>query len=284
MALIQSLITKFIINVFFKLFLSRIIYGLFFGGLVVLGGYLLHRNKLPVNQDLVGYITLYFFAAGVMFDIFKVGNYLLRAGLFILSFSTPLYFLSKYIPYKHMSYVNLSIGLMLFLAYEFKRLVKFRNKINTYKSLLEVDAMGNGDTYEKGRQFEEYVCALYKKLGYKAMTTTEMRQKGQLPGDIQKRGGSGEQGVDVYVYDHINKQHIIIQCKHYSSKISNSAVQEIVAAMPLYKADRAIVVTNQYFTEPAKELAFANNVALVDRDGLAKFIEHVNDPTSPKAA
>jgi Restriction endonuclease len=44
--------------------------------------------------------------------------------------------------------------------------------------------------------------------------------------------------------------------------------------MPLYEGDQAVVITNQYFTKPAIELAAANNVLLIDRDRLQQLIKN----------
>lgn len=279
----KTILVNLLTNFIFKYIFSKLFLGILGGGSVLVASYFLQKHSYPVNQNLVGILTLYFFIAGILLGTFNIGDYLFKIGSLSLLYATPIYFVSKwFITYKHLALVNMGLGLGICLIFELNKVFKFRKKINAYKSLKEIDAMGNGDTYEKGRQFEEYIAELYRQMGFKAMTTTEMRQKGLLPGDIQKRGGSGEQGVDVVVFDHRNKETIIIQCKHYSAKVSNSAIQEIVAAIPLYKASRGIVVTNQYFTEPAKELGFANQIALVDRDGLVKFIEYVNDLKNKK--
>ena len=142
----------------------------------------------------------------------------------------------------------------------------------------EVDNIQGDSDYERGRIFEELVAEAYNRLGYYAETTGTMREKGTLPASIQKRGGSGEQGVDVMVKipAHLagNSTGAImaVQCKLYKSKVDNKAVQEIVAALPLYGADLGVVVTNNYFTRPAQELAEVNNIQLVDRDGLQKLL------------
>jgi restriction system protein len=145
-------------------------------------------------------------------------------------------------------------------------------------SLEQVDKIGKGTRNEKGRQFEDYICQLYRTLGYEAYTTTELRQLGKLPEIIQRQSGVGEQGVDVVLFSKEDGQtrSIIIQCKHYQSKVSNSAVQEIVSAIPLYQAQLAVVITNNYFTEPAHNLAKANNVLLIDRYRLSDLIKSVN--------
>lgn len=142
------------------------------------------------------------------------------------------------------------------------------------KSLTEIDSFGKGDTYEKGRVFEEYIAQMYRVIGFDAKTTTQLRKEGKLPPSIQARGGSGEQGVDVIytVPTEVGLKKVIIQCKHYSQKVSNQAIQEIVGAMKLYGGDHAVVITNNYFTKPAIELALANGVTLIDRDRLKEVI------------
>lgn len=152
-------------------------------------------------------------------------------------------------------------------------------------SLEKIDQLGNGDTYEKGRQFEEYIAQIYRVMGYNAKTTTQLRAEGKLPPSIQARGGSGEQGVDVIVpvysvdpkSGNTIEEKILIQCKHYSQKVPNSAIQEIVAALPVYNGQKAVVITNNFFTKQARELAVANGVRILDRKDLAKLIENATN-------
>ena len=144
-------------------------------------------------------------------------------------------------------------------------------------SMTQIDQLGGGNINKKGRMFEEYITEVYRTLGYNAQSTTSLREEGRLPAGIQNRGGSGEQGVDVLV-EYIDPQTkakslMAIQCKHYSNKVGNSAVQEIYAALAIYNAKMGIVITNNYFTKQAQELAYANGVILIDRDGLAKLVE-----------
>ncbi len=47
-----------------------------------------------------------------------------------------------------------------------------------------------------------------------------------------------------------------------------TAVQEAVAARPMYACDRAMVVTNRHFTQQAMQLAGANDVARWSRNDL----------------
>lgn len=110
----------------------------------------------------------------------------------------------------------------------------------------EVDQMS-------GREFEEWVAQLYRKLGYTVQLTPQ----------------SNDFGADLIVKREGKMS--AIQTKRYKNKVGVKAVQEIVAAKPHYKAHEAFVVTNNYFTAPAQKLAKANGVILIDRDGIMKM-------------
>jgi len=71
---------------------------------------------------------------------------------------------------------------------------------------------------------------------------------------------------EMYCFKKINR------AKRYASRVGVGAIQEISSAKNYYKADRTAVVTNNYFTDSAKELAKVNNVKLIDRDALYRLI------------
>ncbi len=62
-----------------------------------------------------------------------------------------------------------------------------------------------------------------------------------------------------------------VQVKHYSNPVKIEAVRAAVAGLNAYKCDRAMVVTNNFFTAPAIELAKCNNCILIDRQAIAKW-------------
>lgn len=125
---------------------------------------------------------------------------------------------------------------------EQERLKKFKNS-----NMEEIDQMA-------GYQFETFISEILKDIGYSATTTKK----------------SGDFGVDIIVEK--NNEKVIIQTKRYTKKVSINAIQEITSAKNYYQIQDAWVVTNNYFTEPAKQLAKANNVKLIDRDELANII------------
>ena len=100
----------------------------------------------------------------------------------------------------------------------------------------------------KGLDFEHYCAKRLMKKGFVRVEVTPP---------------TGDYGADIVAYD--NKgQKWVIQCKRYTGKVNNKAVQEAVAAKAHYKAERAAVMTNSRLTEKARQLAFDNAVELFE--------------------
>ncbi|WP_404427034.1 restriction endonuclease [Ureibacillus chungkukjangi] len=125
-----------------------------------------------------------------------------------------------------------------------------KEKINY--SMLEIDKM-------LGIEFEHFVKNLLQKNGYENSRITK---------------ASGDEGVDIITYK--NGKKIAVQCKRYSSKITNSAIQEVFSGMHYYNCHEAYVITNSYFTVNAISLANKHKVKLINRDGLFDMIENSN--------
>lgn len=107
-----------------------------------------------------------------------------------------------------------------------------------------------------GHQFE-YACAdILKANGYKHVKVTR---------------GSGDFGVDVIAEK--DKVRYAIQCKRYNHKLDNTPIQEVVGGLAYYQCDKGAVMTNQYFTEPAKQIAQVNDIELLDRDTLSHMVD-----------
>lgn len=135
----------------------------------------------------------------------------------------------------------------------YSELVKQANLNKSISGISAVDKM-------EGHQFEHYCADLLRKLSFL---------------DVEVTKGSGDQGVDIIAV----KEGIryAIQCKCYSSPLGNSPVQEVNAGKQMYHCHVAVVLTNQYFTSGAKELAGATGVLLWDRDELAKMIQKAQE-------
>ncbi|HVC36432.1 MAG TPA: restriction endonuclease [Candidatus Dormibacteraeota bacterium] len=101
-----------------------------------------------------------------------------------------------------------------------------------------------------GLTFERYIAQLLKKHGYINIKLTERY----------------DYGVDIIAYKNSITWGIQVKC--YSGLVKADAVRQVVTGLKKYKCDRAMVITNSYFSNVAKELARCNDCALADRDML----------------
>lgn len=111
-----------------------------------------------------------------------------------------------------------------------------------------------------GFQFENFIKNLLKNTGYDNPQLTK---------------ASGDEGVDIIAYK--NEKKIAIQCKRYSGKISNSAIQQVYSGKTFYDCHEAYVITNSQFTENAIILANKLKVNLIDRDDLFDLMQNVSE-------
>ena len=123
------------------------------------------------------------------------------------------------------------------------------NSMNLEKALESIDDMD-------GHDFEYFCAALLRNLGYQ---------------DVQVTQGSGDQGIDVIASRDSVKYGI--QCKRYSSDVGNGAIQEAIAGKQFYGCHVGLVLTNQFFTPAAQQLASATGIVLWDRNKLIQLMK-----------
>ncbi len=114
-----------------------------------------------------------------------------------------------------------------------------------------VDAM---DPYN----FELLLGMIYETQGFRVIETPK----------------SGDQGADVLIEK--AGERTVIQAKLYSDSVGNKAVQEVIAARSHFRCHAAKVVTNNYFTPSAQQLAESSDVQLIGRKELSQMIEEFN--------
>lgn len=176
----------------------------------------------------------------------RSGNGLFKIMLYLLVKPIKLLFSFSFYLLKSMWLLS---GFSIRLLYRLiKRLFKKNPPNPALSALTEIDEMS-------GYKFEEFMKHVYEQLGYSVYHTPKSR----------------DQGADLILTSK-EKTRIAVQVKRYSGKVSNSAVQEVVAAKGFYKCTEGIVVTNSYFTDSARQLAQANFIDLVDRNELEKLI------------
>lgn len=110
------------------------------------------------------------------------------------------------------------------------------------------------DTME-GRDFEYFCANLLKKSGFLEVEVTK---------------GSGDNGVDILAEkDGIS---YAIQCKRYEEPVGVKAVQEAYAGRDYYDRMVGVVMSNQYFTKNAVEMARKLKILLWDRGYLEEML------------
>ena len=108
----------------------------------------------------------------------------------------------------------------------------------------------------EGHEFEFYCADLLRDRGFS---------------EVEVTSGSRDFGVDILA----EKDGVTyaIQCKCYPTPVGVSAVQEVYAGRDYYDCMVGVVLTNQYFTEPAVDMAKKLQILLWDRGYLESMME-----------
>lgn len=104
-----------------------------------------------------------------------------------------------------------------------------------------------------GISFESFLADIFRRRGYTVTLTSQTR----------------DYGADLIIEKFGEKK--CVQAKRQSSPVGIDAVQEVIASKAHYTASGCIVITNNYYTNSAINLAKTNNVELIDRDKLRNF-------------
>jgi HJR/Mrr/RecB family endonuclease len=113
-----------------------------------------------------------------------------------------------------------------------------------------------------GRQFENYLAGLLRARG---CTNVRLTQTYDL-------------GVDIIAtYQGVTWG---IQAKRQGSHVRLGAVRAVYSALQYYNCDRAMVITNSFYTGQAWRLARSNHTVLVGRHELSQWIDEFNRQTS----
>lgn len=109
-----------------------------------------------------------------------------------------------------------------------------------------------------GVKFEQFLARFFEEQGYQVRTTPEYNDYGA---DL------------VLLKDGITT---VVQAKRWAKAVGIEAVQQVAGAKPMYKAERAMVVTNSAYTPAAMELARVHEVSLWDRRVLIEKLNAAN--------
>ena len=108
-----------------------------------------------------------------------------------------------------------------------------------------------------GLEYEQFIKNCFIKNGCEAQVTK----------------ASGDQGVDVVA--EIGDKRIAVQCKHYNSKVGNDAIQQVYSAKDFFDCNIAVVISNNNFTNQAKQLASKLGVYLLHHENIEEFVSEI---------
>jgi restriction system protein len=110
----------------------------------------------------------------------------------------------------------------------------------------------------EGHEFESYCADLLEQHGFT---------------DVEVTNGSRDFGIDILA----EKDGITyaVQCKRYESPIGVFAIQQAYAGRDYYDCMVGVVMTNQYFTQPAVDLARKLKILLWDRGYIDAMIDEL---------
>lgn len=105
-----------------------------------------------------------------------------------------------------------------------------------------------------GTEFEDYVATRLRRAGWR-VTFTPL---------------SGDYGVDLIAEK--SGKSVAIQCKRHGNSVGVAAVQQVVSGARHHGCTKSIVVSNQEFTQAAKQLAFTHSCQLIGRKALQAWV------------
>jgi restriction system protein len=105
-----------------------------------------------------------------------------------------------------------------------------------------------------GTQFEDYVAARLRRAGWHVTFTSV----------------SGDYGVDL-IAERDDKS-VAVQCKRHGKPVGVAAVQQVVSGARHHGCTKSIVISNQEFTQAAKQLAFTHGCQLIGRRALQAWV------------
>lgn len=153
---------------------------------------------------------------------------------------------------KTLIYIIAAVFILLLFMILIIRFIKKTNKPFDYNEL-------------EGHDFEKFCADLLAQNGFV---------------DIQVTKKSGDFGADILAEKDMVTY--AIQCKVYSSAVGVKAVTEAHAGRDFYDRMVGAVMTNQRFTQPAKEAAKKLKILLWDGDYIRDLIDQSSDENCRK--
>jgi restriction system protein len=105
-----------------------------------------------------------------------------------------------------------------------------------------------------GTEFENYVAARLRRAGWQVTFTSVV----------------GDYGVDLIAQR--DGKSLAIQCKRHGKRVGVAAVQQVVSGARHHGCAKSIVISNQDFTQAAKQLALTHGCQLIGRTALQAWV------------
>lgn len=216
------------------------------------------KNELTLD-DIIESIY-YFLKNKLNFDDIQATTFI--SSLFLIPISLLLGFLYMQIStFQIALYITIGLDISV-IVYSILKFKYFKNKrINFVKELENKTVeISNIDDVNKMNpiEFEYFVRELFARQGYKSWTTKK----------------TNDDGADVVAEK--NNERIAIQVKHSTKTINGYGVYQAERGKHNYKADRAILITNNEFTNQAKLDAIRLDVKLMDQHDISLFLRKIS--------
>lgn len=134
--------------------------------------------------------------------------------------------------------------------------LKIENACTFHKDLITRKRF---ESLKNHTEFEDFIIDLVTKLDYEI---------------IKKVPQVNNQSVDFIATK--DKVKFAFQCKFHNAPINNGTIKEIIYGVKFFDSHVGVVVTNNSFRKPARELADSNNIVLWDGDDLVGLINSIN--------
>lgn len=98
-------------------------------------------------------------------------------------------------------------------------------------------------------------------------------------------GGPNDQGADLLGYDNHGNT-VVVQCKRYAPghSVASADLQRFIGAITIHRAQRGVFVSTSAFTRPARELAGAHGITILDGQALVALAQRASAPPTSAPA
>lgn len=214
------------------------------------------KNKKETTFEEILYKIYYFLKNRLRFDDIQAVTFIMS--LFLIPISLLFGFIVMQMnSFKIVFYIFMAIDIIV-IIYSIVKFIYFKNKRIYFLEKLETKIIEVNDIEGVNNlnyvEFEHFVKEMFVLIGYKSWNTKRSHDK----------------GADVVAEK--NNERIVIQVKHSKASVSKRAVYQTEEGKRYYKADKALLITNNDFTDGTRTTAKLFEIDLVDGHDISKFL------------